>query len=474
MFYPAASGVGVGVGVGAGAGAGAGAGSGLDTDLFDCLVLASGQRPTMLRNGKGTGFKAGIHMVFQNLFVTLEMALQMVSSVIARAEEKWPAPDNAWRKRFDEGVYGPGRGLRWAWQFKAKPCEGCLIIAPESGKATPNRRGCNLCQEGVVADTRASMYSPVYFVSPCKGGGVAREPIPTACRFAPTVDLLMCASIRKESEGPTPGYEVYPGAPPAPVLKVGRGRGAGVTVVVPGAVKRGAGDLVPEGSSAHRCILAAVRRHHIRYAHLGIHAVYRLPSGFMYRVAIRSFGGCYCQNVGKDHLKAAVKFIVTQKGVHQECMCKCDTVQGRKGGVRCRDYSSPKTPLLDSERRVLFGDVDGGDGKGRTAVVTMDSFDAFAEEMYQRSKAMEMGDSVGSVSSATKQIHHRMMTGPLPSGLADRSPEEREEGVTSKWTARREACDTLVKNSLLQCVKAGVKGPGLGSGPSPAGGLSLH
>lgn len=313
------------------------------SSFFDAMVLASGAKKCE------DGYKCGVHVIFQNVFVDVDMALYITSAIINRLEAEArmaSEPMGIWAKRIDQAVYADGRGLRMPWQLKTTKCRAC------DGEGT--KRGCHACSAGVIIDTSASMYAPVYT---CKGVACRREAI--ACqRDTPTVELMMAASIRAVvRDTPSEGFVLYPGHPPLPSLVAKRGAAVnGVKqfgVVMSGDVHSTHEELLMPADPRFGALLSAIRRAHDMYTNIQIQKAVVKARGFA--VAVQGPGACFCLNYGKDHNKQRVKFFVTIGGVTQYCHCRCDIV--RPSGKRCRDFASERFALLDGERRVLFPGV---------------------------------------------------------------------------------------------------------------------
>jgi hypothetical protein len=321
---------------------------------FGAVVLASGMRtlPPDPATGKPAMYKAGIHVVFQDLYVTVDQALQITAGIIARAQKRWPLPDGGWRRRIDQAVYGEARGLRWAWQFKTTACTRCGLV-DDKGVVTISKRGCPECVRGQVPDESNSMYAPLYRL--CHNGVRHWLGTPHTMRTRPSVDLLLECSIRGQDLWQvTPGFVVYVGAPEQPLLG---GTKAKPKVVFQGdgQVKRAtaSGHAVDPCTHAFRVVEAAVRSMHPAYKDLEVRCVSQFGSKRGYKVTVEGYGSRYCQNVGREHRRATVKFVVTRSGVRQECHCQREPLAG---GTRCKDYASPPRRLTDSEVMVLFGD----------------------------------------------------------------------------------------------------------------------
>jgi hypothetical protein len=389
-------------------------------DLFTALVLTSGTRPTTLRDGK-PGTKAGIHVVFQNMFVDVDMALYMSSAVVAKVQRVWEA-DAAWATCIDQAVYGRTRGLRWAWQLKCKTCPRCATTAPD-GSTLPNRKGCTHCYSGVQPDASSSMYAPTHYVH----GDGTRTVLPN-CRDAPTVELLLAASIRYvRVTAVSPGFVVYEGAPPRPVLRIVGKKIENTVMAVSDAgeaPKAAKATMVLRGSREARALETAVRRVDRMYRDIDVKYAHRAANGHWYRVFVRNVGASYCLNIGKDHSHAQIVFIVKRSGAQQVCQCKCDTTEGRVTGKRCRDYQSSLKELLSSEVATLFPASDnldcGGSASGSTS-------------LRGTGGAAGSASTLSRVTVIQRDMEDRTRACVLPASAACFTPEERTLRQTDKY-----------------------------------------
>ena len=310
--------------------------------FFDCMVLSSGILPTgnLLKP-----FKAGIHVVYQNIFVSVDMALYITAHIIQRLEKEYRGPGDAgiWAKRIDQNVYAEGRGLRWAWQFKTKKCVRCNGVGYKAA--------CTACEHGEVIDTEASMYAPVYM---CRGGGntepCRREKIECS-RSLPTIDLLMASSIRAvTTREVSRGFTLYAGHLPLPVFKK---KHSDTVILACGDTGRASArteELVPSTDERFSLVTSAIRRIHAEYSSIEIQKIAIKAKGFA--IAVLGPGSCFCLNYGKDHNKQRVKFFIGRSYITQSCYCKCDVA--RPSGVKCKDFMSERFPLTAAEENKLF------------------------------------------------------------------------------------------------------------------------
>lgn len=305
-------------------------------------------------------FKCGIHIYYPRLFVTVDMALYVATAVLAAAEKMWPLSDMMWSKQIDRGVYGPARGLRMVYMFKAKPCPKCssrLLESAARGRSTLRTDRCDVCDGArVVSDTSASMYAPLYRVD----GSCARTAILPACRNHPTLDLMLECSLRAVYvPEATEGFFIYPGAIPIPVFKTSMKEGSG-GISCSGDTQmanssKTAQEVISRDTPRWVVLQQLVRRVDTMYNTLDIKSAFKMKSkNCAYKVYVSGKGCGYCQNYGKDHRTATVYFYVTKSGAAQMCWCKCDTLEHRTSGMRCRDFRAKQVPLLQHEISALF------------------------------------------------------------------------------------------------------------------------
>lgn len=74
------------------------------------------------------------------------------------------------------------------------------------------------------------------------------------------------------------------------------------------------------------------------------------PHSFLLRSTAR-----YCFNLGRAHRTNTVYFVLTRRGVHQRCYCRCETTEGRKYGM-CKDFASEVWPVPEDVMRAFFGE----------------------------------------------------------------------------------------------------------------------
>jgi hypothetical protein len=330
-----------------------------DDARFTHLVLASGCRRVV--TATTSEYKAGVHVVFPHLTTTVEQCLWLSEALIA-ALSGVPlptGPETTWRTIIDQAVFSKARGLRWAWQFKAKPCDACADARM--------RRACAVCYNGVAVDTNASVYAPVARVH-----GDGRVDDLSSARSEPSRDLLLESSIVfGATPHATPGFVVPASAAPPPDLaqvkaaaqagaaKAGAG-GPGTTSSRRGALNDK--DLPPDDARV-AAIADAIARVSPLYKALVIKRVRFTGDdsehATAYTVHVGGENARFCLNKCGAHGQSTVWFSVTQNGVCQRCFSTktpAPTAGAGPGaaGVPCKKYKSHLNKLLEQEKRLLF------------------------------------------------------------------------------------------------------------------------
>jgi hypothetical protein len=354
----------------AGAGAGAGAGSAAGSAASTAASAAASA-------GTITVYRAGIHIVFPELYVVVDQALMIAAAVVARLNaDGLPCGSSTdWEECVDSGVYHEHRGLRWAWQVKHGTCGTCKGAKGTGGIVTGGggvgsaggymyagssssfSQRCATCGgSGMVANRSESMYTPRARVD--ARGELGSHELRRV--VAPTEALLLEASVRGAdcSIVPTPNWTLYAGHPCRPTLRV---RHDTIEVVTgkPTAARVPRNGTVLDMSDPRRSTLVAlVHKTNAMYAKLSLTNVYFIVNAkgqHSYLVYVKGSGETYCQfkaarahGPGGDgvvsHHATRVHFRVTTDYIRQECKSK-----------KCLGAVGPPVALVDSQKRALFG-----------------------------------------------------------------------------------------------------------------------
>ena len=65
----------------------------------------------------------------------------------------------------------------------------------------------------------------------------------------------------------------------------------------------------------------------------------------------------FCMNMARFHNSNTIYFVINEMGICQKCFCRCETTQGRRFGIMCKDYHSEIKPFNNAETvKLLFPD----------------------------------------------------------------------------------------------------------------------
>lgn len=73
---------------------------------------------------------------------------------------------------------------------------------------------------------------------------------------------------------------------------------------------------------------------------------------------IAKIDSMYCMNIEREHNSCGIYFCITEAGMFQRCFCKCDTLVGRKHGL-CKEFKSQLFTLPMDLKTMLFPNSKG-------------------------------------------------------------------------------------------------------------------
>jgi hypothetical protein len=272
-------------------------------ETCECMVSISKPKE------HGDKIKSGIHINWPNFPVDQTNALSLRNKILLDL-----GGANDWDTIVDQSVYGnpntktKGSGFRLPWSYKKGKHGAC------------NGKGCSGCVAGKIIELP---YLPVYAYK----NGVL-NPVESD---RPTIDMLFTATVRSQ---------------------------ATVSASIPDVGEKRARR---EGSFTKTQTKNEVKNEHAT-AQLETFIRLKLPGQADARVTklfrhedmyLVSTTSMYCENIGRNHNSNHVWFMITENSVAQKCFCRCETIQGRKGGF-CKDFTGVKHNLPPSIRDVLF------------------------------------------------------------------------------------------------------------------------
>lgn len=250
-------------------------------------------------------WKRGFHVIWPGVRVTAETALLFRGRVL-EALKAGPNPFlNEWASVVDACVY-KSNGLRMPWSAKGKGDDSAYVpaaILAADGTLTP------VDAPSSVPDVRAYLRK-----LSVRTFGSDESPCSLLCSGGP-------------SQSPSK----------APVFATSLAEYAGALAAVDAALP-------------------------LQFAGQRFTGVVKGDGCFMLRSTSR-----WCGNLGREHRTNNVYFVLTRRGVHQRCYCRCETTDGRKYGW-CKDYCSETWPVPSTAIADFFGE-DGEDSSVAVAHV---------------------------------------------------------------------------------------------------------
>lgn len=242
----------------------------------------------------GGSASRGVHLVFPDIFVTVDTAKAYRHAVSAEV----PASEGVdLAKVFDACVYS-GSGLRMPWSCKKDASSGWYV---------PTRVQTAGAQEGITIGTSSEFRS--WLRKTCiRAPGAAETPVKNCEKFH-AVQATHPASAASSTW------------------------------------RRG----LPDDKLLAPKLLANLPA---CFAGTGITGHSRLSDDVL---VLRSDSG-YCGNLGWRAHKTNTVYLVVNKGrksVHQRCYCRCETTEHRLFGM-CKDYASPEFPVANDVLKALF------------------------------------------------------------------------------------------------------------------------
>lgn len=245
----------------------------------------------------GEGFvKAGVHLVWTNVYVTSSTAVAFRTMLIEKLDTKFGMIFlNKWDGIVDVCVY-KSNGLRMAWSLKGSEPRAYVPHA--------------YVKEDCWTD-----------IGEVKGANATREWVhKTSIRTYGAVATCLRDGIIVPSSGGT--------------------EDSGIEATSKSLMEYGS--VLPDLDSALPP----------QYTGQRFTGVLKMEHCFILRSSAR-----YCANLGRAHYSNNVYFVLTRTGISQRCYCRCETTEGRKFGT-CKEYVGETFPVSAKAIESFFGKPD--------------------------------------------------------------------------------------------------------------------
>lgn len=354
----------------------------LDPNTFSMIILTTKTKRIIINERTAAseedyvfGTKAGVHLIFNNLFVDTDKALTIRETLLCKLSERYPDIGGGikpWTDILDHLVY-VSNGLRMAYSSKAEICPSCRGMRRGNAAISACAR-CGSRMYGKI-DTGRS-YDPMYYIN---SEGVIDEEHSRILRN--NVFLTVAStSIRCPSTQKPTGYWIpYPGAPFYDQALLHKKRrhndtnksgakqdATASSSLAAGSKKRKRQDINDECGELALLIAPAqaiVRKYHKAYAHVQVKNITRNKNRTVYTIYVDGEGSTFCLNLknqsglgGSTHRGKRIYFVLDRGGVFVRCGCKCDTTTDRLYGP-CKNFRGLKQRLSMPVKKPFFPDA---------------------------------------------------------------------------------------------------------------------
>jgi hypothetical protein len=280
-------------------------------------VIICGADPKMVIKSETELFKSGFHLVWPDIWISVENAkrlrIQFIETLTLKFGER--EKHNTWEDVVDLAVY-EDNGLRMVGCRKMGICKSCK-------NKKEFRDTCVTCEYTGKKDENR-IYSPKAVVGPCE-----KSYFGSICNYSV---MVFETSIYN-----------YLNCPETPMIKE--------CAIELKEKKKTRGVVEPK--QENEMIVKIENFIHRNYK--GTHSKVRITK-------LTKTENCYyaepddnfCINVNRNHSSSGVYFQVTPTGICQRCYCKKETLDGRYHGM-CKHFSSPEIPLSKVLQNFLFG-----------------------------------------------------------------------------------------------------------------------
>ena len=333
------------------------------------IVCTTNYKFINAKNGNPEMVKTGIHILWPNLYMDRERALDIRESIIAELEREFGKrihPLNTWQDVVDCSVYGKsstsggvggkGSGLRMLGSRKTEECPTCR------GKSRGDKKkngefsgGCDMCLNNGKVDTGR----PYYVLCVLNSFG-SRDYEAEEYYRRDLGALIVDTKIRTTfQEAPKhPIYVVPERAPLRVVDQSGVKKGTTATgarkpadAKLSSSTKQKLQNSSLEWDLIHNVIRACANG---TYKNTIITEITTNARNSQYIVHIGGESCRYCHNIKREHTSNRIYFVVDSNGVTQRCHDNAGEISPEMQFGLCRDYVGFLNRLHHAEVKQLF------------------------------------------------------------------------------------------------------------------------
>ena len=291
--------------------------------------------------GYALKMKTGVHLIYPELFVNDEQALDVRESIISDCVAAFGARDgalNPWVDVVDNSVYKGRTSLRMIGASKAEKCP----CRRAKGKECPQCLG----RFNYHINT-GRPYAMLF----CANANGRRDKAQEEIYKKDYYKLVVDTKIRSSRTEPSAGYQV-----PEGTTRHGTSRDTRLNKnFEEEREKPAARHENLSYDSPEQEVLQEVFRLHAKYSETIVSSVMRSTgktSGFIVNVTGKN--ATFCQNIGRCHRSNRVWFHVTPAGISQRCYDNAEVVDAEMRYGLCKNYKSACFELTPKALGILF------------------------------------------------------------------------------------------------------------------------
>lgn len=318
-----------------------------DDEILRAIVCTTNYKYIKAKDGKPEMVKTGVHMLWPNIFVSRDNALDIRESIVVHLEQEFGKrvhPLNSWQDVVDSSVYGSGNfgtkgsGLRMVGSRKTDICNEC------KGKKKQNDVRCSTCLGNGRLDTGRPYFPMCVLNSFSYRDQIAEE------EYRQNIHLLIIHTKVRTSFTDVPEFPkfVIPDHAPRHLSNSNRKRGrtstaekeafAGIVKPYDASLKT-ATKYELQNSEVEWDIIIGIVRNLGVYKDVTLSKVTTNSKRSQYIVHVSGDMCRYCHNIKREHASNRIFFVIDASGIAQRCHDGATEPSDDMQYGLCKDYN---------------------------------------------------------------------------------------------------------------------------------------
>ena len=297
-------------------------------DALRAIVCTTNYKYIKAKDGKPEMVKTGVHILWPNIFLTRDDALDIRESLVVQLEQEFGKrvhPLNSWQDVVDSSVYGSGNsgtkgsGLRMVGSRKTDICNDC-----KGKKKKANEGRCNTCLGNGRLDTGRPYFPMCVLDTYSNRDHVAEE------YYRQNIHALIVETKTRTTFTSRPEYPsfIVPEHAPKHLSSSNRKRGrtslaekdanAGIIKPLDSSLKTSTKHELRNSEPEWDLILSIVRGLG-KYKDVTLSKITMNSKKSQYVVHVSGEMCRYCHNVKREHISNRIYFVIDASGIAQRC-----------------------------------------------------------------------------------------------------------------------------------------------------------